>query len=136
MPRERRCRRLSVTKQAAAKTIAVLEERGYVVRELPSDARRALLRVTEDGLEVLRQGESIFNDLRRDWGRKIGAAQLSRFESQLSTLVGPSAIRPDTAGWLASNSAEGGESVSRKKSAMRRKKLPVRRGAKMASRRG
>ena len=34
-------RRLSVSKQAAAKTIAVLQERGYVAREAdPLDARR------------------------------------------------------------------------------------------------
>ena len=40
-------RRLSITKQAAAKTIAVLEERGYVAREAdPSDARRKRLHVT------------------------------------------------------------------------------------------
>lgn len=40
-------RRLSVTKQAAAKTIAVLQERGYVTREAdPLDARRKRLRVT------------------------------------------------------------------------------------------
>ena len=43
-------RRLSVSKQAAAKTIAALEQLGYVDREAdPSDARRKRLRVTPHG---------------------------------------------------------------------------------------
>src|SRR5450756_2900853 len=40
-------RRLSVSKQAAAKTIAVLQERGYVTRDTdPRHARRMLLPVS------------------------------------------------------------------------------------------
>ena len=40
-------RRLSVSKQAAAKTIAVLQERGYVTRDTdPRDGRRKRLQVT------------------------------------------------------------------------------------------
>ena len=47
-------RRLSVSKQAAAKTIAVLQERGYVTRGTdPRHARRMLLQVTPLGVEVL-----------------------------------------------------------------------------------
>ncbi len=122
-------RRLSVTRQAAAKTIAVLEARGYLVRETPADGGRAQLRVTDEGAKVLRTGESIFNDLRRDWEQKIGAAQLERFESQLTTLVGPSAIRSDTAGGLASNASDGAAARGRKKAAGRRSdKKPARRG--------
>jgi DNA-binding MarR family transcriptional regulator len=48
-------RRLSITKQSAAKTIAVLQERGYVARDPdPSDARRKRLRVTELGFAPCR----------------------------------------------------------------------------------
>src|SRR4051794_6405335 len=44
-------RRMSVTKQSAAKTIATLEERGYVAREPDAaDRRRMRLIVTERGL--------------------------------------------------------------------------------------
>src|ERR1700683_3210544 len=51
-------RRLSVSKQAAAKTVAVLEERGYVARGSdPLDARRKRLEVTALGFEVMRVGE-------------------------------------------------------------------------------
>ena len=95
-------RRLSVSKQAAAKTIAVLQERGYVARDIdPEDARRKRLQVTELGFEVLRQGEEIFDELRGRWEGQIGAAGLASLEAHLATLVGSSsAIRLDTPGWM------------------------------------
>jgi len=95
-------RQLSIAKQSAAKTIAVLQERGYVTREPdPRDARRKRLHVTPLGFEVMRQGEAIFDELRAQWERQIGAAQLATFESQLAKLVGAVPIRFDTPGWLA-----------------------------------
>src|SRR6267378_2755908 len=61
-------RRLSITKQSAARTITVLQERGYVESAAdPLDARRKRLRVTTLGLEVLRQGEAVFDKLRDQW---------------------------------------------------------------------
>src|ERR1700692_4232754 len=57
-------RRLSISKQSAAKTIAVLQERGYVARDTdPLDARRKRLQVTTLGLDMLRSGEQIFDEL-------------------------------------------------------------------------
>ena len=95
-------RHLSVAKQSAAKTIAVLEERGYVTRGPdPRDARRKRLQVTPLGFEVMRQGEAIFDELRAQWERKIGAAELASVERQLAQLVGAVAIRFDTPGWIA-----------------------------------
>ena len=95
-------RRLSVTKQSAAKTIAVLLERGYVIREPdPRDARRKRLQVTSLGFEVMRQGETIFDELRTRWERQIGAAEFANFEGQLAKLVGAVPIRFDTPGWIA-----------------------------------
>jgi DNA-binding MarR family transcriptional regulator len=95
-------RRLSVSKQAAAKTVAVLEERGYVTRGAdPLDARRKRLEVTELGFEVMQVGEAVFDELRDTWKRKIGAKQLERFESDLAALVGASQVRVDTPGWIA-----------------------------------
>jgi DNA-binding MarR family transcriptional regulator len=94
-------RRLSVSKQAAAKTIAVLQERGYVARDTdPLDARRKRLQVTALGFEVLRQGEEIFDQLRDQWVRQIGATELENLEAHLATLVGASSIRFDTPGWM------------------------------------
>jgi DNA-binding MarR family transcriptional regulator len=95
-------RRLSVSKQAAAKTVAVLEERGYVARATdPLDARRKRLQVTALGFEVMRAGEAVFDELRDRWKREIGAKQLERLESDLAALVGASPVRVDTPGWIA-----------------------------------
>ena len=94
-------RRLSVSKQAAAKTVAVLEERGYVVRSSdPLDARRKRLQVTPLGFEVMRVGEAVFDELRDKWERKIGTKQLERIESDLAALVGASPVRVETPGWI------------------------------------
>jgi DNA-binding MarR family transcriptional regulator len=96
-------RSLSVSKQAAAKTIAVLQERGFVaVGADPLDARRKRLQVTRRGFAVMREGEAIFDELRDRWARQIGPAKLKTFEKQLSELVGPSPVRlDDTLGWMA-----------------------------------
>jgi len=95
-------RRLSVSKQAAAKTVAVLEERGYVERGAdPLDARRKRLQVTALGFEVMQAGESVFDELRDEWKRKIGTKKLERLESDLTALVGTSQIRVETPGWIA-----------------------------------
>ena len=103
-------RRLSVSKQAAAKTIAVLQERGYVVRDAdPLDARRKRLEVTELGFEVLRQGEEIFDELRARWERQIGTTALESLETHLAALIGSSsgsAIRFDTPGWMSRDLGE------------------------------
>jgi DNA-binding MarR family transcriptional regulator len=101
-------RQMSVSKQAAAKTIAVLQERGYVAREAdPKDARRNRLQVTALGLEVLSKGEAIFNDLRKQWELQIGPLQLEQLEAHLATLVGSPSVRLDTPGWMARDLGEG-----------------------------
>src|ERR1022692_2242611 len=94
-------RRLSVSKQAAAKTIAVLQERGYVERDAdPRDARRKRLQVTALGFEVLRQGEAIFDELRDQWEQQIGPAELENLETHLAALAGDPAVRFDTPSWM------------------------------------
>ena len=94
-------RRLSVSKQAAAKTVAVLQERGYVARKTdPLDARRKRLQVTSLGFEVMREGEAIFDELRDKWEQEIGADELERLEANLVALVGAT-VRPEAPGWVA-----------------------------------
>jgi len=95
-------RRLAVSKQAAAKTIAVLQDRGYVTRDAdPRDARRKRLEVTALGASVLQQGEAIFDELRDRWARQIGAGQLEILENHLSALIGAGpAHLEDTPGWM------------------------------------
>lgn len=95
-------RRLSVSKQAAAKTIALLLDRGYVWRDAdPHDARRKRLQVTPLGFDVLRQGEAIFEELREKWEQQIGASELATLETWLTTLIGDGAVRIDAPGWIA-----------------------------------
>ena len=94
-------RRLSVSKQAAAKTIAVLQERGYVTREPdPRDARRKRLEVTPRGFDVLHAGEAVFDELRGQWQRQVGAGPLRDLETVLAELTGGPAVQLDTPGWL------------------------------------
>jgi DNA-binding MarR family transcriptional regulator len=100
-------RRLSVSKQAAAKTIAVLQDRGYVARNPdPADARRKSLRVTALGFDVLRQGEAIFDQLRHRWEQQIGRAQLESLEENLTALVGAMPERFDTLGWISQDQGQ------------------------------
>jgi len=94
-------RRLSVSKQAAAKTIVVLHDRGWVAREAdPRDGRRQRLHLTPLGLDVLATGEEVFEELRDRWARQIGPARLETLEGQLRTLVGDAPVRFDTLGSL------------------------------------
>jgi DNA-binding MarR family transcriptional regulator len=95
-------RRLSVSRQAAAKTIAVLLERGYITREEdPADRRRQRIGVTPSGHEVMRTGEMIFDELRESWGRQLGTAGLQTLEAQLRAFVGDAPVRPEAPGWVA-----------------------------------
>jgi DNA-binding MarR family transcriptional regulator len=98
-------RRLGVSKQAAAKTIAVLEERGYVAREAdPADGRRRRLTVTGEGEALLRAGAEIFDRLREGWAEQIGSDRLEAVESALEDLGVESRSRFDAPGWLAGSS--------------------------------
>ena len=79
-------RQLGVSKQAAAKTISFLEERGYVSGEVdPRDSRRRFT-VTDKGYALLRTGEQVFDELREQWAERIGATELERLEEALSDL--------------------------------------------------
>jgi DNA-binding MarR family transcriptional regulator len=94
-------RRLSVTKQAAAKTIAALEERNYVSREPdPTDRRRMRLQVTDHALAIMREGEAVLGELREQWEHQVGSGPLAQFEDTLRQLVGDNAVRLDTPGSL------------------------------------
>jgi DNA-binding MarR family transcriptional regulator len=96
-------RSLSVSKQAAAKTIKTLLDRGYITREAdPSDSRRKRLIVTPLGFEVIRKGELIFDALRDKWAKQIGGDELAGIERQLGMLVGQALLQIDTPGWIAS----------------------------------
>lgn len=95
-------RRLGVTKQAAAKTVAGLERLGYVrrVRD-PVDGRAVRVLCTPRGEELLTLSALAFERLRLEWVDAIGAARLSRLEDDLERLVKPAGIKlGDLPGWL------------------------------------
>lgn len=94
-------RRLAVTKQAAAKTVALLEQRGYVSLETAGTSRRKRLHVTPRGHALMEQGEAIFEQLRAQWEKEIGSADLLKLEAILARLVGSTPIRLDAPGWIA-----------------------------------
>lgn len=95
-------RRLSVSKQAAAKTIVTLIERGYVTRETdPNDRRRKRVEVTARGYDLMRHGETVFDELRKQWEHQLGEQQLAVLEAQLTALVGAAPVRIEAPGWVA-----------------------------------
>jgi DNA-binding MarR family transcriptional regulator len=83
-------RSLNVSKQAAAKSIAALEELGYLQRHGdPSDARRKTLVVTDRGHEMMTLGAEVFDDLRNRLAARVGEAQLAALEDVLKELTAP-----------------------------------------------
>ncbi len=89
-------RRLSITKQAAAQRIAVLEQLGYVEREVdPADARRKRLRVTPRGREMMTIGGTLLDEIRERWAAEMGPAQLDAFEAHLTRLTAGTAVAAD-----------------------------------------
>ncbi len=94
-------RRLGVSKQAAAKTIAALEALGYVERSLDSaDARRRLVRATERGEDLLARSARIFYDLRARWVAELGERRVRAIEDGLRAVTGGPLLRLDAPAWF------------------------------------
>jgi DNA-binding MarR family transcriptional regulator len=96
-------RRLGVSKQAAAKTAAGLEQLGYLARrEDPADRRTQLLVRTARGEDMLARSAEIFERIRGDLAARIGAPRLAALEDDLEAIVsgyGPPRLG-DLPGWL------------------------------------
>lgn len=89
-------RALSVTKQAAAKTVGALQQLGYVeLADDPSDGRRKRIRVTERGREMTVIGAARFDDIRQRWAAQIGERELEEIEARLHELTPPRSVRID-----------------------------------------
>lgn len=94
-------RRLGVSKQAAGKTVDRLERLGYLRREPdPSDARARIVVLTDRGLDCLRRSAVIFDDLRAEWGRTLGADRLERLEGDLRAVTRGQDVRLDAQAWF------------------------------------
>jgi DNA-binding MarR family transcriptional regulator len=96
-------RRLGVSKQAAAKTAAGLEEIGYITRR-PSthDGRAVVLTRTPRGEEMLNLSAAIFEQIRRTWVRRLGQGRVAAIEDGLTEIVAGSgrAKIGDLPGWI------------------------------------
>jgi DNA-binding MarR family transcriptional regulator len=96
-------RRLGISKQAAAKTAAGLEEIGYITRR-PSDrdARAVVLMRTPRGEEMLDLSAAIFEQLHQNWVRRLGPARVAAIEDGLAEIVAssPTARIGDLPGWM------------------------------------
>lgn len=94
-------RRLGVSKQAAGKTVDRLARLGYVERAASeADARAKVVRLTPLGLDLLNRSAAIFDQLRSEWVRTLGADQVAAVEAALRTVV-PPGLRVDAIGWFA-----------------------------------
>jgi DNA-binding MarR family transcriptional regulator len=96
-------RRLGISKQAAAKTAAGLEEIGYITRR-PSDhdGRAVVLMRTPRGEEMLDLSAAIFEELHQSWVRRLGRARVEAIEDGLAEIVAssPTARIGDLPGWM------------------------------------
>ena len=87
----------SVSKQAAAKTVAFLEDGGYLLRgQDTADARRARLTVTDRGRSLMRDGEAVFDELRVQWESLVGSDRIADVQDALERLL--HAERPESPG--------------------------------------
>jgi len=95
-------RRLAVTKQAAAKTVANLEELGYVRRVAhPEDQRSVLIKRAALGNEMLALSAEIFGQIHAQIAEELGKAQLAELEARLAKISsGHSSKLGDLPGWL------------------------------------
>jgi DNA-binding MarR family transcriptional regulator len=81
-------RRTSVSKQAAAKTVAFLEEGGYVRRARDEhDRRRSHLTVTDRGYSLMSEGEAVFDELRERWESLVGRDRVTDVQTALQRLL-------------------------------------------------
>lgn len=93
--------RLGVSKQAAGKTIAGLEQQGYVERAAdPSDARRKVVRLTGKGVDVLDRSARLFDTIQTRWAEALGEDRLAALHEDLRTLTPGELFQLDTPGWF------------------------------------
>jgi DNA-binding MarR family transcriptional regulator len=94
--------RLGISKQAAGKLIATLEQAGYVTREPDArDARRKLVRLCPHGRDLLVRSAEIFDELRAGWAAVLGDERLGALEDDLRHVTAGAPRRLlDIPGWF------------------------------------
>ncbi|MEP6631595.1 MAG: MarR family transcriptional regulator [Lapillicoccus sp.] len=96
--------RLGITKQAAARTIALLEDAGYVARRSdPDDARRVIVTRTARAEAFLVASAEAFAQVVTGWEGQMGRGRLEAMHDGLARVAGAGG-RLDLAGWLGPSS--------------------------------
>lgn len=97
-------RRLGVSKQAAAKTVTLLETQGLVHREAdPADARASRIRRSQRGVALLTTSAAILDRQQASWIELLGQERYTSLIDDLQ-LIGGSDGLGDFVGWLQSGS--------------------------------
>lgn len=93
-------RRLGVSKQAAAKTVQIMEDLDLVVRTPdPADARAKLISRSPRGEDVLHASVRFFDARQENWRNALGPAGFNRLLDDLE-ILGGEALPGDFVGWL------------------------------------
>ncbi len=80
--------RIGVSKQAIAKLVDDIEERGYVKREPDlADGRAKMVKLSATGRRLLRDGEKIKQEIEKQGLSGITAKQRQQIDSTLQTIV-------------------------------------------------
>lgn len=92
--------RLGVSKQAAAKTIAMLEQEGYVARSVdPHDARRKVVVPTALGRSMLVESVQAFEDVVDAWRARVGDRSVDQLVSAIDRLGVAGSAKLDLGTW-------------------------------------
>jgi DNA-binding MarR family transcriptional regulator len=80
--------RSGYTKQAVGEAVSDLEQLGYVARVPdPVDKRAKLITITEQGERALEAGRRIFDEIERDWTRRIGREKVAALREAAELLL-------------------------------------------------
>jgi DNA-binding MarR family transcriptional regulator len=80
--------RSGFTKQAVGEAVSDLEQLGYVARVPdPVDKRAKLIRITERGERALEAGYRVFDEIERDWARRIGRQNVEALREAAELLL-------------------------------------------------
>lgn len=81
--------RAQITQQAMGKILKELERIGYLVRDIDGTDRRAKkIRLTEFGLQLVKDSMEIVDEVRQQYAAQVGAQELDELEAQLARCIG------------------------------------------------
>jgi DNA-binding MarR family transcriptional regulator len=93
--------RAQVTQQAMGKILKELERIGYIVRDIDGSDRRAKkIRLTERGMQLVRDSMEIVAEVRQHYAMQVGGDELDQLEAQLARCVSKIELEYLPASWV------------------------------------